>query len=77
MFHGCIPLDFYGNFIPVDLGNQKLAGKKYFDYLDRKIRSGYFEKDKDAIDLYWLVGFHHFVVVILNTLYECLSTIQN
>ena len=55
LFHGCIPLDFYGNFIPVDLGNQKLAGKKYFDYLDRKIRSGYFEKDKDAIDLYWFL----------------------
>ena len=33
LFHGCIPLDFYGNFISVDLGNQKLAGKKYFDYL--------------------------------------------
>lgn len=55
LFHGCIPLDFYGNFISVDLDNQKLFGKKYFDYLDRKIRSGYLEKDKYAIDLYWFL----------------------
>lgn len=55
LFHGCIPLDFKGQFVEVKLNNQVLKGKGYLDYLEHQVRMGYLEKNQAAIDLYWFL----------------------
>ena len=57
LFHGCVPMNEDGSFTKVDLMGRTLSGKEYFDFLDKIIRTAYFEreqeKSKDAIALMW------------------------
>lgn len=55
LFHGCIPLDFKGQFITINLNKKDLKGKEYLDYLDHQVRMGYLENNENAIDLYWFL----------------------
>ena len=57
LFHGCIPLTEDGEFDPINTEDGHKAGKEWFDYAERLIRTGYFAKggrDKQrGIDLFW------------------------
>lgn len=42
LYHGCVPLDEYGNFKGVMMEGKIYQGKKYFDYADMVARRAYF-----------------------------------
>ena len=53
LFHGCIPMDNYGNFMSVNILEKNLKGKAYFDYIEEIVRKAYIEKDVKYTDLMW------------------------
>ncbi|UXP32239.1 fructose-1,6-bisphosphatase [Reichenbachiella agarivorans] len=40
-FHGCVPVDQDGDFIPVDLGRGQYQGKSLFDFLNQTIKNAW------------------------------------
>lgn len=46
LYHGIVPFDEKGELLDIDCGGEKLHGKKYFDYVDKKVRLAY----KDMLD---------------------------
>ena len=53
LFHGCIPMDAQGDFLPVNILERTLSGKQYLDYIEEVVRKAYFEKDIKYTDLMW------------------------
>ncbi len=53
MFHGCIPLDENGEFLPVKFGDKEYKGKAYMDYCDDMVRRAYKSKDPDDAAFIW------------------------
>ncbi len=60
LYHGCIPMDDAGNFIPMTTIDGSFKGKELMDYLNTKIHDAFFldvkddpEKKQDAVDLMW------------------------
>ena len=53
LFHGCIPMDKNGEFLPVTLFGKTLSGKQYLDYIEEIVRKAYFERDEKYTDLMW------------------------
>lgn len=58
LYHGCIPLTQDGQFDTVEIGDLKLQGKKYLEYLDGVARSAYFAPEgsaerESACDMMW------------------------
>ncbi|MDO4394113.1 MAG: fructose-1,6-bisphosphatase [Bacillota bacterium] len=56
MYHGCIPMDSEGNFLPCTINGETHSGKSYMDFLDREVRRAFFA-DNDPYarkaDLMW------------------------
>lgn len=52
LYHSCIPLNDKGEFRKVELGDEKLYGKKLFDKFDFLARMFYFNKDQIDKKLY-------------------------
>lgn len=48
LYHGCIPMDEDGEFLPVNIYGGVYAGKSLMDHLDRQIRASYFSPDSVA-----------------------------
>ncbi len=46
LFHGCIPMDENGDFLPVDIYGAKCAGRALMEHLDKQIRASYFTPEK-------------------------------
>ena len=42
LFHGCIPMEAYGSFSAVQLGDRVVSGRAYLDEADRLVRQGYY-----------------------------------
>ncbi|MCR4892469.1 MAG: fructose-1,6-bisphosphatase [Lachnospiraceae bacterium] len=60
LYHGCIPMDEYGDFLHVKTKDGVFYGKTLMDYFNRKIIDAYFldemdepEEKQDAVDLMW------------------------
>ena len=53
LFHGCIPMDKNGEFLPVTMLGKTLSGKPYLDYIEEIVRKAYFERDSKYTDLMW------------------------
>lgn len=60
LYHGCIPMDESGNFIPMTTRDGSFMGKELMDYLNIKAHDAFFldmkddpEKKQDAVDLMW------------------------
>ncbi len=60
LYHGCIPMDDAGNFIPMTTRDGSFKGKELMDYLNTKIHDAFFldmkddpAKKQDAVDLMW------------------------
>lgn len=44
LYHGCMPLDSDGKFLPVDVYGKTVSGKRLYDELEIWVRKGYFAK---------------------------------
>ncbi len=44
LYHGCMPLDSEGNFLPVTIFGREFRGKALYDELEKWARKGYFAK---------------------------------
>lgn len=58
LFHGCMPLNRDGSFERFEFDGKRLWGKRFFDFCEKKVRSGYFSprgsKEKcDGEDFMW------------------------
>ena len=55
LYHGCVPMDSYGNFEGVILFGTRYKGKAYFDMADERARHAFFGKHKiqDELDFMW------------------------
>ena len=58
LFHGCMPLNEDGSFMPIMTAEGPMKGKPWFDYAERVVRQGYFgtpgspEKER-GVDFFW------------------------
>lgn len=48
LYHGCIPMDEKGEFIPVRLGDKEYKGKALMDQLDTLVRRAFFQPAKST-----------------------------
>ena len=53
MFHGCVPLDENGEFLPVEFDGASYKGKEYMDYCDERVRNAYKTRDKADLAFIW------------------------
>ncbi|MBQ7658832.1 MAG: fructose-1,6-bisphosphatase [Butyrivibrio sp.] len=60
LYHGCIPMDESGNFVPMTTSDGSFMGKELMDYINKKAHDAFFldgrddpEKKQDAVDLMW------------------------
>lgn len=57
LYHGCIPLNEDGSFMPFEVNGQSYRGKAFFDWLERLARQGYFATDsaqkQQGLDIIW------------------------
>lgn len=60
LYHGCIPMDESGNFVPMTTSDGSFLGKELMDYINKKAHDAFFldgrddpEKKQDAVDLMW------------------------
>jgi fructose-1,6-bisphosphatase-3 len=51
IFHGCVPVDSAGNFLPLVVDGEPRAGKALFDALDRVIQRAIRKRDPADLDL--------------------------
>lgn len=53
IFHGCVPVDTTGNFLPLDVLGKTVAGRALFEAFDDVVRRAFREKDPRCLDLLW------------------------
>jgi fructose-1,6-bisphosphatase-3 len=56
IFHGCVPVDEHGEFLPLKIDGQDRAGRAMFDALDAvlaRVMDGASEKDRDLMWYLW------------------------
>lgn len=60
LYHGCIPMDESGNFVPMTTADGSFSGKELMDYINKKAHDAFFldgrddqKKKQDAVDLMW------------------------
>ena len=51
IFHGCMPVDAAGNFLPLVVDGEPRAGRPLFDALERVIQRAIRKRDPDDVDL--------------------------
>ena len=51
LFHGCVPVDAAGNFLPLPVDGEPRAGKALFDALDRVIQRALRKRDPADLDV--------------------------
>ena len=60
LYHGCVPLDEYGNFDGITLDGVVYQGKKYLDYADKMARLAYLDNDNEnALVFMWFLWAGH------------------
>ena len=47
LFHGCVPMNEDGSFLAVNIMGKTLAGKEYFDFLDKTARKAFTEREEN------------------------------
>jgi fructose-1,6-bisphosphatase-3 len=53
IFHGCVPADAKGNFLPMPIDGQELAGRPLFEAIDRVILRALDERRPGDLDVLW------------------------
>jgi len=53
IFHGCIPVDEEGGFLPLEVDGEACAGRRLFDALERVVHRAFRERRADDLDMLW------------------------
>ncbi len=53
IFHGCVPTDIEGFFLPMPIGNTELRGKRLFDEIQQSIIRAHHKRQQPDLDLLW------------------------
>ena len=53
IFHGCVPVDAQGEFLPLEIDGRLLKGRALFDALDRVVVRAMHNPDQRDLDLLW------------------------
>lgn len=53
IFHGCVPVDESGDFLPLLVDGEPRRGKALFDALERKVRRAWKARAPDDLDMLW------------------------
>lgn len=53
IFHGCVPVDAEGEFVPMPICGRSLSGRALFDAIDREVHRAFRDRDANALDMMW------------------------
>jgi len=53
IFHGCVPCDLQGEFLPMPIDGQWLSGKAMFDTIERVVARAFDERQQPHLDFLW------------------------
>lgn len=53
IFHGCVPVDADGSFLPLEVSGQSLAGRAMFEEIEKVVRRAVVESRQDDLDFLW------------------------
>lgn len=53
IFHGCVPVDENGSFLPMMVGNQSYSGRALFDAIEGVVYQAINNPDRESLDLLW------------------------
>ncbi len=53
IFHGCVPVDEEGGFLPMHVGGVEYRGHALYDALDAAVHRAFRDKDAGCLDLLW------------------------
>ena len=53
IFHGCVPCDSNGAFLPMPIDGKWLAGRSMFDAIERVIAWAFEQRQQKHLDLLW------------------------
>ncbi|MFM9963141.1 MAG: fructose-bisphosphatase class III [Planctomycetaceae bacterium] len=53
IFHGCVPCDERGEFLPMPIDGEQLRGREMFDAIDRVVARALEQKQQAHLDLLW------------------------
>lgn len=53
IFHGCVPVDDKGDFLPFPVDGEPRRGRALFDALERKVRRAVRSRAEDDVDMLW------------------------
>jgi fructose-1,6-bisphosphatase-3 len=53
IFHGCVPVDAHGNFLPMEIGGRELRGRALFDAWTDVVQRAVRTNDPECLDLLW------------------------
>ena len=60
LYHGCIPMDESGNFVPMTTSDGSFMGKELMDYINKKAHDAFFldsrdypKEKQDAVEIMW------------------------
>lgn len=55
LFHACVPMNEDGSFKVVTFGKRNYSGKKYFDYVDQRVRQAYYKRRENDLDFMYFL----------------------
>ena len=53
IFHGCVPVDAEGNFLPLTIDGQALAGRRLFESIETIVRRAVVGTEEADLDFLW------------------------
>ena len=53
IFHGCVPVDHDGNFLPLKIDRRSLAGRELFEEIEKVVRRAVVYSDQVDLDFLW------------------------
>ncbi|QEG39128.1 fructose-bisphosphatase class III [Roseimaritima ulvae] len=53
IFHGCVPVDAEGNFLPLEVDGQALAGRELFEGIEKVVRRAVVNAEQADLDFLW------------------------
>lgn len=53
IFHGCVPVDSEGNFLPITIDGKSLAGREMFEAIEAVVRRAVVDSEPEDLDFLW------------------------
>ncbi len=53
IFHGCVPVDAEGNFLPLEFDGRSLAGRAMFEEIEKVVRRAVVNSEQSDLDFLW------------------------